>query len=118
VSDVSEEISGPLNDITSEASMLMEDYIGDEGLRNRLQQIVENVGKIRQSLRDVASGPKTILGAPASTQTDPQLDGKRVLVADDEPNIRQTIADLLKRQGCQVETAKDGAEAIGLLASR
>jgi len=42
----------------------------------------------------------------------------RILIADDEPNIRQTIADLLGRQGCLVEQAKDGAEACALLASR
>jgi CheY-like chemotaxis protein/PAS domain-containing protein len=118
VSDVNSEISGPLNDITSEATLLMEDYIGDEGLRGRLRQIVENVGKIRQSIRDVAAGPKSILGTSAPAKVDPLLSGKRVLVADDEPNIRQTIADILSRQGCVVETARDGAEACAMIASQ
>jgi CheY-like chemotaxis protein len=117
-SDVNSEISGPLNDIVSEATLLMDDYIGDEGLRHRLQQIVENVGKIRQSVREVAEGPKTLVGSVAPKQIDPLLNGKRVLIADDEPNIRQTIADLLARFGCKVDTAKDGAEACALLASQ
>ncbi len=116
-SDVSAEITGPLNDITSEATLLMDDYLGDEGLRGRLRQIVENVGKIRQSLRDVAEGPKTLLGTAAPDKADPMLNGKRVLVADDEPNIRQTIADLLGRYGCVVDVARDGAEACAFLAS-
>jgi len=117
--DVNSEISGPLNDIVSEATLLMDDYIGDEGLRGRLQQIVDNVGKIRQSIREVAEGPKTLLGSHAApTAADPLLSGKRILVADDEPNIRQTIADLLTRLGCKVDMAKDGAEACALLASQ
>jgi DNA-binding NtrC family response regulator len=49
---------------------------------------------------------------------DPDLDGKRVLVADDEPNIRQTIADVLTRYGCKVDMAADGNEACALLAAQ
>lgn len=117
VSDVNAEIAGPLNDIVSEATMLMDDYIGNDDMRKRLALIVENVGKIRQSVKEVAEGPKTILGAPTSDQKkDPLLEGKRVLVADDEPNILQTIADLLARFGCVVDTAGDGAQALALLA--
>jgi CheY-like chemotaxis protein len=117
-SDVSSEVSGPLNDIMSEATLLMEDYIGDEELRKRLRMIAENVGKIRQSLREVAGGPKTLLGGEAPKAADPLLQKKRILVADDEPNIRQTIADLLARLGCLVDQAKDGAEACAFLASQ
>jgi CheY-like chemotaxis protein len=115
-SDVNTEIAGPLNDITSEATLLMDDYIGNDDMRRRLGLILENVNKIRQSVRSVADGPKTILGDSGSKAVDPLLSGKRVLVADDEPNIRQTIADLLTRFGCKVDTAADGAEATALLA--
>ncbi|HVS69808.1 MAG TPA: response regulator [Phycisphaerae bacterium] len=118
-SDVNTEIAGPLNDITSEASLLMDDYIGNDDMRRRLGAIVDNVAKIRQSVKAVAAGPRTILGAESGEKaTDPLLAGKRVLVADDEPNIRQTIADLLTRFGCKVDTAADGAEAIALLAAQ
>ncbi|HUO07710.1 MAG TPA: response regulator [Phycisphaerae bacterium] len=118
-SDVSSEIAGPLNDITSETTLLMDDYIGNDDMRRRLQVILDNVTKIRRSVREVAEGPKTILGGDAAPKAaDPLLNGKRILVADDEPNIRQTIADLLGRFGCQVDTASDGAEAIALIASK
>jgi CheY-like chemotaxis protein/GAF domain-containing protein len=118
-SDVSSEIAGPLNDITSETTLLMDDYIGNDEMRKRLQMILDNVTKIRRSVREVAEGPKTILGADTASgkNADPVLAGKRVLVADDEPNIRQTIADLLGRFGCRVDTAADGAEACALLAA-
>jgi len=115
--DVASEVAGPLNDIVSEATLLIEDYIGNEDMRGRLKSIVENVGKIRQSLREVAEGPKTILGGGAIKEADPMLAGKRVLVADDEANIRQTIAELLTRWGCKVDVAKDGAEACALIAA-
>ena len=118
-SDVNTEISGPLNDIVSEATMLMDDYIGDNAMRARLQQIVDNVGKIKESVREVAEGPTTLLGhEKIHHEADPLLAGKRILVADDEANIRQTIADLLARFGCQVDMAKDGAEACALLAGQ
>ena len=118
-SDVNSEIAGPLNDITSETTLLMDDYIGNDEMRRRLQLILDNVKKIRQSVREVAEGPKTILGGAATPKAvDPLLSGKRILVADDEPNIRQTIADLLGRFGCLVDTAADGAEACALVASQ
>lgn len=117
-SDVSSEIAGPLNDIISEATLLMDDYIGNDDMRRRLQLIVDNVSRIRTSVREVAEGPKTILGGDAPRATDPLLAGRRILVADDEPNIRQTIADLLSRLGCAVDQARDGAEACAFLASQ
>ncbi len=118
-SDVNSEIAGPLNDITSETTLLMDDYIGNDDMRKRLQLILDNVKKIRQSVREVAEGPKTMLGGDATgpKAVDAVLNGKRILIADDEPNIRQTIADLLKRFGCKVDTAGDGAEACALLAA-
>lgn len=118
--DVISEVAGPLNDITSDITMLMDDYIGDEDMRKRLTTILDNVNRIRQSVHDVSDRPKTILGCPPSDQTkrDPMLEGKRILIADDEPNIRQTLHDLLTRYGCVVDMAKDGAEAISLLATQ
>lgn len=40
---------------------------------------------------------------------------RRVLVVDDEPVIRDLTAAALKRAGHHVDTAKDGAEAWGIL---
>ncbi|HEY3266717.1 MAG TPA: ATP-binding protein [Armatimonadota bacterium] len=39
----------------------------------------------------------------------------RILVADDEPNIRRTIATFLSRRGYHVVAARDGLEALNLL---
>jgi CheY-like chemotaxis protein len=40
--------------------------------------------------------------------------GARILLADDEPLLREAIQNLLKQLGFQVEIAKDGAEALGI----
>lgn len=118
--DVISEVAAPLNDITSDVTMLMDDYIGDEDLRKKLAGILENVSRIHRSVRDVSDRPKSILGCPEHDQTkrDPLLEGKRILIADDEPNIRQILSDLLMRYGFVVDVAKDGAEALSFLATQ
>ncbi|HZO14774.1 MAG TPA: response regulator, partial [Polyangiaceae bacterium] len=42
---------------------------------------------------------------------------RRVLVVDDEENLRLVLKTFLKRQGYQVETADNGASALGLVES-
>ena len=41
----------------------------------------------------------------------------RVLVVDDDPGVRTSVAAALRRDGCSVELACDGTEALGRLAS-
>jgi two-component system, sensor histidine kinase SagS len=111
--EVSAEVAGPLNDIASDANALMEDYIGHEDLRQKLSQIIENVGSIRKSLQQAAEGPNTIFGAgEVKAADDPLLRDARILVADDEPNIRLTISDVLRKYRVNVTVVSNGAEAI------
>ena len=49
---------------------------------------------------------------PAPAQADPRLKGLRVLVADDDPGICRTLKEILEAEGCVVDTARDGAEAL------
>jgi two-component system, sensor histidine kinase SagS len=114
--DVSAEAAGPLNDIASDANALMDDYIGHDDLRSKLQTILDNVATIRKSMRQAAEGPNTILGAKDVKEAeDPILRDAEVLVADDEPNIRNTIRDVLRKYHANVTTACTGAEAIKIL---
>ena len=115
--DVCAEVAGPLNDIASDAGALMDDYIGHDELRHKLQQIVDNVTTIRKSLKQAAEGPNTILGAGAVKEADdPILRGAQILVADDEPNIRTTISDVLRKYHVNVTIANSGADAIEKIA--
>jgi CheY-like chemotaxis protein len=115
--DVNAEVAGPLNDILLDANALMEDFIGHDDLRQKLQQIVDNAGLIRKSLKQAAEGPNTsILGAnEVKGADDPVISGAHVLVADDEPNIRTTISDVLRKYRAIVTTASNGSEAIAHL---
>jgi CheY-like chemotaxis protein/GAF domain-containing protein len=117
--NVTSQIAAPLNDILTEASTLIEEYIGNDEMRNRLQGITENVTRIRQILRQVAEG-EPVKGVPhmPESSVDPVLAGRRILVADDEEAIRETLRDVLTRQGCEVETARDGDEAAALIGVR
>lgn len=65
------------------------------------------VGQLRQADLEQA-------GAPLPT-LDNKTDGPRVLVVDDDANERQLLAGLLQMDGCMVETANDGLEAITFL---
>ena len=117
--DVAGAIAGPLNDIASDAGALIDDYIGNDDLRGKLQQILDNVNSIRQGLQQCAEGPRTILGASeVADECDPIIGGTSILVADDEPNIRITIRDILRKCGAVVTVTSNGSEAIAELEQR
>ena len=50
--------------------------------------------------------------APAAPETGTELAGLRVLVVDDEPDVRAALDGLLRRWGCSVESAASGGEAL------
>ena len=118
--DVSSEMAGPLNDIASDAAGLMDDFIGHDELRPKLQQILDNVGLIRKSLRQVVEGTNTtVLGAQSvKACDDPVLCEAEILIADDEQNIRDTISDILRKYQAVVTVCSSGAEAIKQLETR
>ena len=111
------EINGPLDAIVAESRQLMEQYIGDDQMRDRLESVIQHVSSIRDSIQNVKAGPAAVIGCDKvqEPQNDPILTNKRVLIADDEPNIRKTVRDVLTRFGCRCTTAKDGHEACHLL---
>jgi DNA-binding NtrC family response regulator len=63
-----------------------------------------------------AEGPNTILGAgDVKEHADPVIGGMSILIADDEPNIRNTIADVLRKYHATIAVASCGCEAIQCL---
>ncbi|QNN24026.1 response regulator [Planctomycetales bacterium ZRK34] len=113
------EMAAPLNDIVTETQSIIEEYIGHDDMRQRLNKVLDNVEAIRQSVKDLTQGAKTVLGT-RDVEADSQspLAGKRVLIADDEASIRNTIADVLGKFDCEVFTCKDGHEAVNLIDSQ
>src|SRR4051794_2658410 len=43
------------------------------------------------------------------------MDNSRILIIDDDPNLRKTLSDILRVKGCKTLTARKGAEGLALL---
>lgn len=113
--DVDAEMARPLNDILSDVSNLMAEYPNDERLRARLSDIIRDVDRVKTAIHSVTE-PVGVSGlAPEGVVIDPLIAGKRILVADDEDIIRETVADVLTKQGAKCQMAADGNEAVALI---
>jgi two-component system, sensor histidine kinase SagS len=113
-------LASPMSDIIVQASELIEDYIGHDELRHRLQAIIDQAHHARQEVRDLLDRPQpTFLDSLDRPETpepaDPtrlDLTGRRLLIVDDEDMIRKVLRQALKTTGCSVDLAADGAEAL------
>ncbi len=112
------EINEPLADILVETDWLRELASRDPEAARHVERIRQDVESIRRRVRDVASGPQTLLGverAMLEREREPLLENRRILVADDEARVRRIIHDVLQNRGCVVVTAESGAQAIEAL---
>jgi CheY-like chemotaxis protein len=112
------ELSEPLNDILHEIDELQEDQENEPSRGRHIERIRSDVEAIRRRVREAAQGPQHILGAEKALtdiSIDPALAGKRVLVADDEGKMRQTIREILRSRGCVVVLCENGRQAIEAL---
>lgn len=85
-----------------------------------LESIVTQAEKMRETLRGAGRGGPVLRG-PRSVPADIDvswLKNKRILIADDQTNTRDTLRGVLVCCGCHVDMATDGEEAIALLASQ
>jgi len=116
--DVVSEVTEPLDGIVAEASRLMDEAPPRDEARRRLRTVIERVDRVKRVLQ-AAGRPTAVRGLmPQAATDDPLLRDRRVLVADDEDIIRDTIADVLTRLGALVVTARDGEEAIAMIHSQ
>jgi PAS domain S-box-containing protein len=132
---LSHEISNPLAVIVNQAELLerdVEDLADERDTSVESERIdairreVARVAEILERLGEMAAGdeyetvdyvgPVRMVDLSSRKQRrrprDPRLEGARVLVADDDLGIRHSLAELLRGEGCHVETAADGAEAL------
>jgi CheY-like chemotaxis protein len=116
--DVIAELGAPLNDIVTTASAIIEDYIGHDDLRKRLHEIINSVDGVKRRIAGLRSSSKVSGLVDAPQEIDPVLGEKRILIADDEDTIRETIAAVLDRAGAITVMAADGEEAIRAINSQ
>ena len=113
--NVQGEIREPLDDIVEHAKWLQNAAAMDPPLKEHVDRILSDCAAIRDKVKEAAAGPQHIIGAEralAEMTIDPLMAGKHVLVADDEPKIRQTIRDVLRGKGARVTVCSNGQAAI------
>jgi CheY-like chemotaxis protein len=111
------EVTAPLNDIQADVDAILAESGKDPLVRDRLRSIVAGVSRVRDSVQQFSAAKPGVIGAQSAStrRTDPILEGRRVLLADDEEMLRETVRDVLTGYGCTVCTAADGAAAIDLI---
>ncbi len=112
------ELSAPLNDLAVEAERLKEQNDGNTELMEHVERILRDVASIRRRVKNVAQGPHTLLGiddAMEQRTIDPVLHRRRVLIADNESSIAETIRDILQNRGARVVMCSSGESATKML---
>lgn len=115
---VATELREPLEDIAREVELIRSEQDAGQAPDPHLERIVTDLHSIRQRLTECAAGPATLLGVEQAMQhagVDPAINGRRILVADDEHRIRKTIGDVLVKRGAVVTVCANGLEAINTL---
>ncbi len=108
----------PVDQLLNDTVNVMERYIGHEpDVVERLQRILKNARDIKLVIQKV--GEKM---TPSYAQSQGRLTGQKatlkdrsILVVDADDEVRAAAHSLLERQGCIVETARDGNEAISMV---
>jgi PAS domain S-box-containing protein len=140
---LSHEINNPLHVILNQVELLERDLARLAGERDlsvelerldavrreiaRVSEILQRLGEMveKESYETVAYiGPARMIDlrrsdardARAARASDPRLRGLRVLVVDDDLGVCRSLCEMLERDGCHVETAHDGEEALARLA--
>jgi PAS domain S-box-containing protein len=133
---LSHEIRNPLAVIVNQAELLERDVERLAGERDssveteRIDAIRREVARIAEAVERLGEmaagesyetveyvGPARMVdlrekGRSRRHERDARLAGVRVLVVDDDGGIRRTLAELLEAEGCRVDSAGDGAEAL------
>lgn len=114
VADLSSSLAAPLDDIVTRASNLIEEHIGHDDLRKALYAIIEDVDVAKKRVQQIR-GAAHFTGLPVEADFDPVLADRKILVADDEEVIRETVIDVLSKAGASVVSASDGHDAVSIL---
>jgi PAS domain S-box-containing protein len=136
---VSHEINNPLAVILNQAELLEHDVArlaGESECAVEVERVdairreIARISEILERLAEMAQGDKyetvgyigparmvDLRKKHARTTEDDRLRGARILVVDDDGGIRQSLTEILELDGCRVDSAGDGQEALEKLAA-
>jgi CheY-like chemotaxis protein len=114
---ISREVALPVDAILRDATSVLDRYIGHEPeVAERLRRILASARDIKQVIQKVGDQIQPSATAahpqPPRRPRHPLLDGRRILLVDNDESVRQAAHTLLGRFGCSVETASEGQEAL------
>ena len=135
---LSHEINNPLAVIVNQATLLENEVANLAGENDcsveneRLDAIRREVGRITEVVERLAHmvktdvyettnyvGPSRMVDLRSDDrkryEPDSRLAGLRILVADDDEGIGRTLQEMLEVDGCEVERAENGEEALAVL---
>ena len=116
---MAKEITRPLNEILNTTHRLLAEYVGyDKGTTSKLESTEKNIEQIQEILRKATEVVVPQVKEPPVTGEAELFQGKRILVADDDPAIRESMSLILSKDGCIVELACDGQEAVDMAKTR
>jgi len=106
-----DELSKPLQSIKNLATTLV-----SEG-HTLGQQLLDALNSVKHRLEVCTSGPQTIIDADRANfiEPDPDMKGRKVLIADDEEEVRAGVEIVLKKLGCSVIVCEDGMQTLEAL---
>lgn len=134
---ISHEINNPLAVILNQAELLEREIARLAGEREcsveteRVDAIRREVARISEILEQLTAmsqgdtyetvgyiGPARMvdLRRKVTRSSDERLRGARILVVDDDGGVRRSLTEILESDGCNVDSAADGEEALAKLA--
>jgi two-component system, sensor histidine kinase SagS len=114
------EVVDPVDKIIQDTTWLIENTVGaDAGVTERLRGVLKYTRGIKQMIQTVGGTFPHQVNQSVMPDSDvrPLMQHKRVLVVDEDQEVRQAAHQLLRRFGCDVETAHNGEECFLLARS-
>lgn len=110
-----EEIAVPVQNLRTALARLRLRLSEDADSLTILAELEQTLESLERRIRLCAEGPRNVLGLDRIDRNrghDTVISGRRVLVADDEPQIRETIHSVLGDAGAKVDAFASGSDAI------